>query len=71
MIKEALQETAEEVLGLEKRVKRAEWYDKDCKKAVKEGNEAGKKMINRTTRSTTEEFMKKRKEEDRVCRRKK
>lgn len=71
MIKEALQETAEEVLGFEERVERAGWYDGECKKAVEERNEARKKMINRTTRSNTEEFIKKRKEADRICRRKK
>lgn len=71
IITEVLHSTAQEVLGEKKKTERAGWFDDECRKKVRERNEARKRMLNRKTRTNTEEYKQKRREADRECRLKK
>jgi hypothetical protein len=62
---------AEQVLGIEKKKKRNDWYDDKCERLVKERNIARIKMLKRRTRTTVSEYSNKRRLAKRECRRKK
>jgi hypothetical protein len=62
---------AEQVLGIEKKRKRNEWYDDECERLVKERNVARIKMLQRRTRMTVSEYENKRRLVKSECRKKK
>ncbi|KAG8234272.1 hypothetical protein J437_LFUL006517 [Ladona fulva] len=71
IIKNVLQETADEFLGVEDREKRQGWFDEECREIIKKRNDARRKMIEKRTRTNVEQFRQKRKEAEKLCRRKK
>lgn len=60
----------DEVIGEKVKV-RNEWFDDECAQAIKRKNEARDKKLQRNTRQTQEEYESRRREANRVCRRKK
>ncbi|KAG8236522.1 hypothetical protein J437_LFUL015096 [Ladona fulva] len=68
IIKNVLQETADEVLEVKDREKRQGWFDEECREIIKKRNEARRKMIERRTRTNVEQFRQKKKEADKLCR---
>jgi hypothetical protein len=66
-----LHNTAQDVLGVKRKTRRAGWFDDECRRKLNERNEARKRMLNRETRANTEDYRQKRMEADRGCRRKK
>ncbi|KAG8234587.1 hypothetical protein J437_LFUL013849 [Ladona fulva] len=71
IINNVLQETADEVLGVKDREKRQGWFNEECREIIKKSNEARRKMTERKTRTNVEQLRQKRKEADKLCRRKK
>ncbi|KAG8228816.1 hypothetical protein J437_LFUL008312 [Ladona fulva] len=71
IIKNVLQETADEVFGVKDREKGQGWFDEECREIIKKRNEARRKVIERRTRTNVEQFRQKRKEADKLCGRKK
>ncbi|KAG8236282.1 hypothetical protein J437_LFUL016062 [Ladona fulva] len=71
IIKNVLQERADEVLRVKDKAKRQGWFDEEFREIIKKRNEARRKMIERRTRTNIEQFRQKRKEADKLCRRKK
>lgn len=57
-MKEVIQYSVEEVIGRKERMKRVEWYDKECDQALKERNTVRLKMLQRT-RQTIQQFSEK------------
>lgn len=67
----AIEETAEEILGIEER-KRSAWFDTECKEATDNKNEAYIQMIQKHhTRASVELYRTKRRTEKKIHRRKK
>jgi hypothetical protein len=62
---------AEQVLGIEKKKKRNNWYDDGCETLVKGRNVARVKMLQRRIRMTVSEYANKRRLAKRGCRKKK
>jgi hypothetical protein len=62
---------AEQVLGIEKKKKRNDWYDDECERLVKERNVARIKMLQRRTRMTVSKYANNRRLAKRECRKKK
>ena len=48
--------TTEKVVGFLKRNKREEWFDNECAVSVKKRNNVRKKMLQRKTHQTVEEY---------------
>ena len=68
MIKDAIMESAYEVLGMKERKKRNGWFDSDCEKAIRQSNKAYKRYIQRETRERGEVYDIRRQETDKLCR---
>jgi len=66
-----MNDVAYDDFGIKINTKNAEWFDEDCRKAIKTKNKARKKCIIRGTRATKEEYMKIRNEARKICRDKK
>lgn len=64
ILKTIVSEAADDTLGKKEQGKRVEWFDEECLTAIRERNEARKKMLQRRTRLTTEEYREKRKSAD-------
>ena len=52
-------EAAKDTIELQARITRNEWWDDECKEAIKEKNMARGKCLQRRTRATQEEYEKK------------
>ena len=70
-IKACITEAAREILGETKRERNDEWYDDECREAMREKNEARRKCMQRATRQNVNEYKEKRKIASKMCRRKK
>ena len=64
-------EAAKDTLELQARITRNEWWDDECKEAIKEKNIARGKCLQRRNRATQEEYEKKRHIATNICRNKK
>jgi hypothetical protein len=70
-IESIIKGVAKEVIR-EKKVKRnEEWFDGECVKCIAEKNKARERMIQRETRINYENYQEKRRQANRICRRKK
>jgi len=69
-IKNIMLETAKDTKQLQTRITRNEWWDDECKKAIKEKNIAREKCHQRRTRAI-QEYEKKRNITTKTCRNKK
>ena len=65
------QDTAADILGYVRPRRNQHWFDDECELVTSEKNEAYQKMLQRSTRATTEDYRFKRKREKRVHKRKK
>ena len=63
-------EATETKVGEKTRIKHKEWFDEDCMNAIKDKNDARKKMIQRETRRNYERYREKRRVADKTCRKK-
>lgn len=70
-IRSTITNTAEEVLGMQPSIVRAEWFDEECQQALDERNQVRVKMLQRMTRATKTEYQVKRREAKAICQRKK
>lgn len=71
-IKGAITAAAEDVLGRRERGEiKNNWYDEECEAALRERNEARKKVLQRNTRANKENYKNKRKAAKTICRQKK
>ena len=70
-LKKIIKATTEEIVGLEPKVPRNCWFDKECERALEERNIARNKYLARPTRAKYTEFQTKRREASYICRRKK
>ena len=64
-------ETAKDTIHLQTWITCNEWWDDECKEAIKEKNIARGKCLQRRTRATQEEYEKKRNIATKICRNKK
>jgi len=64
-------ETAKDTIQIQTRITHNEWWDDECKEAIKEKNVARGKCLQRRTRATQEEYEKKRNIATKMCRNKK
>jgi len=64
-------EAAKDTIELQARITRNEYWDDECKEAIKEKNIARGKCLQRRTRATPEEYEKKRHIATNICRNKK
>jgi endonuclease/exonuclease/phosphatase family metal-dependent hydrolase len=69
-ITEAIKKTLEIAVG-EKQTRRSDWFDQECREAIREKNKARDGMIQRGTRSTYAEYKEKRRIANKMCRKKK
>ncbi|XP_073976796.1 uncharacterized protein [Rhodnius prolixus] len=56
IIKKAIHEAADEVIGEEVRRKNADWFDDECREALKKRNEYRLSMMQRNTRQSTSDY---------------
>jgi hypothetical protein len=70
-IKTAILEVATETIQMQPRITYNEWWDEECRKAIKEKNIARKKCLQRRTRATQEEYEEKIRMATKICRNKK
>lgn len=70
-IKTITKETAAEVLGIQGRRRKEDWYDEQCQEAINIRNNAYKKYLERRTRERHEEYKVKTRIADKTCRCKK
>ena len=70
-LKCALLETAREVLGIEERRRREDWFDEECRESVARRNEAHRKYSQCRTRERKQEYEENRRLANKVCRKKK
>lgn len=66
-----IKEVSDAVIGDKKDKRNEDWFDEVCARYISEKNKARGKMIQRETRTNCEEYQKKRREANRICRRKK
>ena len=66
-IKLAITEAANEVIQTQSKKQRSEWWDEDCKLAIRRKNEARRKWLQHRTRASNEWCHKKRNETNRMC----
>ena len=71
ILKTIVSEAADDARGKKEQEERVEWFDEECLTAIRERNEARKRMLQRRTRLTMEEYREKRKSADKICRYKK
>jgi hypothetical protein len=64
-------ETANNILGPEPTKERREWFDKECKATIEDRNKAHQEYLARPTRQKQDIYKEKRRETDKLCRRKK
>lgn len=67
-IREAITSAAKQALGEKSREQNEDWFDHECKIAIREKNEARAAMLNRTTRKTQGIYKEKRRIAKEVCR---
>jgi hypothetical protein len=53
-IKEAITDAANEVIRIQSRTPRNEWWDEECRQHIKNKNEARSKWLQQNTRATQE-----------------
>jgi hypothetical protein len=70
-IEQAIKETADKVLGEERKIRNKGWFDDECKMALEEKNSAWKRMNQRRTRKTCSEYKELRKKADKIMKKKK
>ncbi|XP_055388330.1 uncharacterized protein LOC129616782 [Condylostylus longicornis] len=70
-IETALIESARNVIGQKQMQRNAEWFDNECRKAIKIKNEARQKTLQRCTRANMENYKEKRRIATKLCRNKK
>jgi hypothetical protein len=70
-IKTAILEVAKETIQTQSRITYNEWWDEECKEAIKEKTKARGKCLQRRTRATQEENEEKRRMATKICRNKK
>ena len=70
-MEQAIKVVAEEIIGETKYKKNEEWFDEECATYVREKNKARQKMLQKQTRSNYEEYQERRRETNRICKRKK
>ena len=71
LIKQSIQNAAENVVGTIKNKPRNQWFDSECNDAIEDRNRLRKIMLQRITRSTTEEYKITRRRAKQICRAKK
>jgi len=62
-----MRETAKDPIQIQTRTTHKEWWDCECKEAIKEKNIARGKCLQRRTRATQEEYEKKRHIATKIC----
>jgi len=70
-IKEAITDAANEVIQIQSRTPRNEWWDEECREHIIKKNEAKSKWLQQNTRASQEAYKKMRIEADVLIRRKK
>jgi hypothetical protein len=70
-IENSVKEVAEKTIGTATQNRRSKWFDNECEHANREKNEARLKMIQQHTRQNEVEYKRKRKVQQRLCRKKK
>ena len=63
--------TTNEIIKIQEKSPRKEWWDDDCKEEIQEKNKAREKAMQIKTRATYEAYNQKRKEANKTCRNKK
>ena len=67
-LKHIINDVAHDEVGVRKNTKNAGWFDEEFRKSIKAKNEARKKCIIRDTRTSREEYIKRRNEARKICR---
>ena len=70
-MEQAIKVVAEEIIRKTKYKKKEEWFDEECATYVREKNKARQKTLQKQTRSNYEEYQERRREINRICKRKK
>jgi hypothetical protein len=70
-IKTAILEVTKETIQMQPRITYNEWWDEECREAIKEKNTGKEKCLQRRTRATQEEYEEKRRMATKICRNKK
>lgn len=63
-----IKEVADVVIREKKGKRNEDWFDEECARCISEKNKARGKMIQRETRINCEEYQKKRREANTICR---
>lgn len=71
LLKNGMQNSAEEILGKRAPTRRNQWFDEECKVIIERKNAARIKVLNNNTRGRREKYNKERKEAKKLFRRKK
>jgi len=70
-LEKAIKVVAEEIIGETKYKKNEEWFEEECATFIREKNKARQRMLKKETRSNYEEYQERRRETNRICKRKK
>jgi hypothetical protein len=70
ILRTAINEVADKMLGKTEHKERAQWYDEECSILIQERNEARKRTLQRKTQQAMEEYREKRRIADKICRKK-
>jgi hypothetical protein len=69
-IKEAVLDSVNEIIQIQKYKTYNEWWDEECRVAIEKKNEARMKCMNRRTRANQEDYIQKKKIANDICKRK-
>jgi endonuclease/exonuclease/phosphatase family metal-dependent hydrolase len=70
-LKDTITDVARETLGEKRRERNCEWYDEECRAAIRDKNENRQLMLQRDTRSNRARYKESRKVANKLCRKKK
>lgn len=68
ILRTAINEVADKMLGKTEYKERAQWYDEECSILIQERNEARKRTLQRKTQQAMEEYREKRRIADKIFR---